>query len=33
VLIVALAAANRRPLLTSDVVQRRVATLAGVELA
>jgi predicted nucleic acid-binding protein len=33
VLIVAIAAVNRRPLLTSDVVQRRVAALAGVELA
>jgi predicted nucleic acid-binding protein len=33
VLIVAIAAANRRPLLTSDVEQRRVAALAGVELA
>jgi len=33
VLIVATAAANHRPLLTSDAVQRRVAGLAGVELA
>ena len=33
VLIVALAAANRRRLLSSDAVQRRVAALAGVELA
>ncbi len=33
VLIVAVAAANRRPLLSCDTVQRRVAALAGVELA
>jgi hypothetical protein len=33
VLIVAVAAVHRRPLLSSDVTQRRVATLAGVELA
>jgi predicted nucleic acid-binding protein len=33
VLIVAVAAANRRPLLSSDSVQRRVAAIAGVELA
>jgi len=32
-LIVAAAAANRRPLLTADAVQRRVAAIAGVELA
>jgi len=33
VLIVAVAAANRRPLLSSDAIQRRVAALVGVELA
>ena len=33
VLIVAVAAANRRPLLTADSTQRRVAALAGVVLA
>ena len=33
VLIVAVAAANRRPLLTADTTQRRVAALVGVELA
>jgi predicted nucleic acid-binding protein len=33
VLIVATAAAHRRRLLTSDAVQRRVAAIAGVELA
>ena len=33
VLIVAVAAANGRRLLTADVVQRRVAKLVGVELA
>lgn len=33
VLIVAVAAVNRRRLLTSDTLQRRVAVLAGVELA
>ncbi len=33
VLIIAVAAANRRRLLSSDAVQRRVAALAGVELA
>ncbi len=33
VLIVAIAAAHRRRLLSSDAIQRRIATLAGVELA
>jgi len=33
VLIVAAAVTNRRPLLTANAVQRRVAAIAGVELA